>query len=105
MSTPPAPSAQKSPLASLARLGIPVRAGQVIGIAAGVIVGLIVARLLPYIYPIFSARLLDAVFGPGFSPARDTFNANFMTACTCLSSFTVAMLASIVFRRTKRLKR
>lgn len=75
------------------------------GVVGGVIVGMIVARLLPYIYPIFSARLLDLVFGPGFSPLRDGFNTNFMTACTCFSSFAVAALGSIVFRLTKRRKR
>lgn len=103
-SRPGLPAGQKSPLASLSRLGISLSLGQVMGIIAGVLAGLIVARLLPYIYPLFTARLLDSVFGPGVSPARDGFNANFMTACTCTSSFAVALLASLVFRLRKRSK-
>jgi hypothetical protein len=93
-----APAAQGSVIASLGRLGIPVRAGQLIGIAAGVIMGLIVARALPYIYPIFTANLLDVVFGPGITEARDGFNSHLMTGCTCCSSFLVALVGAVVLR-------
>lgn len=103
--TPPVGPAQTSPLASLARLGIPVSPGQVVGVIGGVILGMVVARVLPYVYPIFSARLLDLVFGPGYSEIRDGFNTNFMTACTCCSSFMVAALASMALRGRKRPKR
>jgi len=87
---------------SLARLGIHFDLGQGIGCVGGVLVGLIVASALPYIYPIFSARILDIIFGPGPSTLRDGFNTNFMTACTCLSSFLVAGVVSLAFNRRKK---
>jgi hypothetical protein len=102
MQAQPNPPADKSFMASLARLGIPVRIGQVIGIIAGLFVGLVVARLLPFIYPLFSAGLLDLVFGPGISAARDGFNTQFMTCCTCCSSFLVALVAAVVIRPGKK---
>jgi hypothetical protein len=86
-------------------LGIGVNREQVLVVIAAVFVGLVIARLLPYVYPIFSARLLDLIFGPGYSPVRDGFNTNFMTACTCFSSFAVALLASLVLRLGRRSKR
>jgi len=75
--------------------------GQTLGCLGGIVVGLVVARALPFIYPIFSARLLDLIFGPGYSPLRDGFNTNLMTACTCLSSFAVALVVSLAFSRKK----
>jgi len=99
-SVPQSPKTQPGPLA---RLGLRFNLGQGIGCIGGVLVGLVVARALPYIYPIFSARLLDLIFGPGYSPLRDGFNSNLMTACTCLSSFLVALAVSLAFSRRKRL--
>jgi predicted PurR-regulated permease PerM len=76
--------------------------GQTLGCVGGVIVGLVVARVLPFIYPIFSANVLDLIFGPGVSTLRDGFNSLFMTGCTCLSSFAVALVVSLAFSRRKQ---
>lgn len=62
------------------------------------------ACLLPYIYPIFAARVLDLIFGPGPSTFRDGFNTNLMTACTCCGSFTIALMGSFALRGRKKPK-
>jgi len=88
--------------ASLNRLGIPVTTGQWIGAVMSVLAGIIIARLLPYLYPIFFARILDFVFGPGMSTLRDGFNSLFMTACTMGTSFAVSLATFVLFRRKRR---
>jgi hypothetical protein len=71
---------------------------QLVGLIGSVIFGMIVARLLPYIYPIFAARILDVVLGPGVTSTRDSFNSFLMTCCTCSSSFVISFLTLLVFR-------
>ncbi|MFQ5855305.1 MAG: zinc-ribbon domain-containing protein [Anaerolineae bacterium] len=89
--SPPGDSIQ----ASLARLGIPLSRRQLIGFGLAVLAGMIVARILPFIYgPIFDP-LLTPVFGSGAGP-RDTFNSFMMTALTFLTSFVISF---IVFRK------
>jgi len=88
--------------ASLNKLGIPVTTGQWIGSVIAVLGGLIVARVLPYIYPIFFSRLLDLVFGAGMSSLRDGFNSFMMTACTCTASFLVSIATFLAFRKKRK---
>lgn len=83
---------------SLNKLGIPVTTGQWVGAICAVLAGIILARLMPYIYPIVFARLLDFIFGPGPSSFRDGFNSFLMTACTCTTSFVISFFAFILFR-------
>ena len=84
---PPADSIQ----ASLARLGIPLSRRQLIGFVVAVLAGMIVARILPFIYgPIFDP-LLTPVFGSGAGP-RDTFNSFMMTALTFAASFVISFI-------------
>jgi hypothetical protein len=100
---PPTPRPQRSApernslLASLSRLGVPASVPQLLSMVAAFVVGVVIARALPFIYPILAAPILDAVFGPGISSARDGFNTNFMTACTCCSSTLIALVGAAVF--------
>jgi hypothetical protein len=76
--------------ASLNRLGIPVTTGQWVGAVLAVLAGIVIARVLPYVYPIFFSPLLDLVFEPGPSTLRDGFNSFLMTVCTGSTSFIVS---------------
>ncbi|MBI3915078.1 MAG: zinc ribbon domain-containing protein [Chloroflexi bacterium] len=73
-------------LANLAKLGIAMTKRQLIGLGASAIAGMVMARVLPYIYPIFDP-ILTLVFGSGASGPRDGFNTNAMTFITFLTSF------------------
>lgn len=100
-STPPSQSSS-SILTSLSRLGIRVARTQLIGLIVSVITGMVVARLLPFIYPLIFSRPLDIVFGPGASSFRDGFNSLLMTTCTFMASFLVAFVVVLAFGRRKR---
>jgi hypothetical protein len=65
-----------------------------------VLAGLIVARVLPYVYPVLDP-LLSLVFGSGPSSLRDGFNARAMTAITFIISFTLAFATSAPFLRRR----
>jgi ribosomal protein L40E len=94
--TPPATPAgppDGSIQAALARLGIRLSRRELIGLALSVAAGMIVARILPYIYPVLFAHLLDRVFGPVQSTARDGFNSHMMTVITFLSSFVISFFS------------
>jgi hypothetical protein len=88
--------------ASLNRLGIRVTTGQWIGAVISVLAGIIMARILPYAYPIFFSRILDFVFGPGMSTLRDGFNSLFMTMCTMGTSFAVSLVTFVLFRKKRK---
>lgn len=79
-------------------LGIRLSSRELVGFGLAVLAGMVVARILPSIYPIL-APLLDALFGKGASPARDGFNAFMMTALTFLSSFVISFS---FFRKPKK---
>ncbi len=55
------------------------------------------ARVLPYVYPVFSP-ILDALFGKRATSSRDGFNSFMMTAMTFVTSFVIAYR---VFRRRR----
>jgi Double zinc ribbon len=93
-STPPSDGSIQ---ASLAKLGIRFSKGEWIGFAVSVTGGFVMARILPYVYPILSP-VLDAVFGPGPSNPRDSFNSFMMTGITFATSFIISF---IVFKKKR----
>jgi hypothetical protein len=95
----PAPTAAKPSALqnSLGLLGIPVTGGQIVGFIVATIAGLVIARILPYVYFVFDP-LLTAVFGSGPSYERDGFNTFMMTAITFLTSFGLALVSAWLAR-------
>jgi hypothetical protein len=91
----PAPNssgAMTSIQTSLGRLGIEVSTRQLVGIAVATIVGIVVARVLPNIYPIIFAPILAVLFFGNGSGTSDSFNSSMMTWITFLSAFAVSLL-------------
>ena len=82
----------------LQKLGIRVSIQQIVGLIAAIVVGLVLARILPYIYAPTVGYLLD--FLQLSVPTRDTLNWFVMTALTFLTSFAVGFVLS-GRRRTK----
>lgn len=80
--------------ASLEKLGIRISRRQLIGFAISVVAGMVVARILPYAYPILLGRILDQAFGLGPSPGRDAFNTHSMTVITFATSFVLSFFAT-----------
>ena len=91
----------RSLLESLARLGINFSRKQIIGFAGSLIGGMIVARVLPFIYPVFDP-ILTLVFGSGPGEARDGFNTNMMTLITFATSFVLSFVTMFVTTTLKR---
>ena len=94
-----APTA-KSLLESLARLGINFSRKQIIGFVISLIGGMIMARILPFIYPIFDP-ILTVVFGAGPGAVRDGFNTNMMTLITFSTSFVLSFATMFVTKARK----
>jgi hypothetical protein len=92
--TPNAAHPRKS---GLAALGLELARGQVVSTIAAAVAGLIIARVLPYVYFVFDPAL-TAVFGAGPSYSRDSFNQLMMTSITFCSSFLVAFVAALWWR-------
>ncbi|MBI5651427.1 MAG: hypothetical protein HZC40_13445 [Chloroflexi bacterium] len=86
---------------SLARLGITFSRGQIIGFVVSLIGGMIVARILPFIYPVFDP-ILTFFFGRGPSPMRDGFNTNAMTLITFSVSFVLSFATMFLTRSRAR---
>ena len=99
ISTPPEPpvappdSSVGSIQASLARLGIRLSRRELVGFGLSVAAGMVMARILPYIYPVIFSHVLDRIFGSGPSNARDGFNSHMMTAITFLTSFVISFVS------------
>ena len=85
--TPPAKDIRES----LLRLGISFSRGQLIGFGLSLLGGMIVARILPFIYPVFDP-ILTLAFGSGASATRDGFNTNMMTLITFFTSFALSFV-------------
>jgi hypothetical protein len=96
-------SPQSGITASLNRLGIRLTTGQWVGAVVAVIAGLIVARVLPFIYPLIFSRLLDLVLSPGPSDLRDGLNTMVMNMCTLGTSFVISLASTMIFRRRRGL--
>lgn len=90
----------KSLLESLARLGIDFSRKQIIGFVISLIGGMIMARILPFIYPIFDP-ILTLVFGAGPGAVRDGFNTNMMTLITFFTSFGLSFATMLVTKTRK----
>ena len=90
----------KSLLESLARLGINFSRKQIIGFVISLIGGMIMARILPFIYPIFDP-ILTVVFGAGPGAVRDGFNTNMMTLITFFTSFGLSFATMLVTKTRK----
>lgn len=86
---------------SLGRLGLRVTGGQLVSFVLAVIGGLIMARILPYVYPVFDP-LLTAAFGAGMSSARDGFNSLMMTLITFSTSVGLAVIGGLWAGRPRR---
>lgn len=86
---------------SLARLGITFSREQIVGFAISLIGGMIVARILPFIYPIFDP-ILTFAFGSGPGEMRDGFNTNMMTLITFATSFVLSFATMFVTTTLKR---
>ena len=97
---PPSPaSAMLAPVqGGLQKLGIPVSIQQLVSVVVAFIVGLVLARVLPYIYAPTVGHLLDAL--QLSVSTRDTLNWFVMTALTFLTSFAIGFVLS-GRRRTK----
>lgn len=94
---------------SLNKLGLRVSPRQIAGFVAAILTGVVVARLLPYFYPIVASRWLDIFFGlferilgTSLRNSRDSMNTFLMTACTFTSSFLVAFVSALLFRTRRR---
>ena len=57
-----------------------------------VVVGLIMPRILPYIYPFVFYPILVIIFQGNTTSASDDFNSFMMAAITFLTSFVIAFL-------------
>lgn len=88
--------------ASLNKLGIGVTTGQWVGAVVAVLAGVMVARVLPFIYPLIFSRLLDLVLSPGPSDLRDGLNTWIMSMCTLGTSFVISLATSVLFRRRRK---
>jgi len=76
---------------SLARLGISFSRKQIIGFVVSLLGGMVMARILPFIYPVFDP-ILTLAFRSGPSPLRDGFNENMMTLITFFTSFAMSFV-------------
>lgn len=104
IAAPPTPAASPTPgslQASLARIGLRPTCGQLASFAAAVVFGLALARLLPLVFPFFYP-ILSFVFIDLLHSTPDAFNTMAMTSLTCLGSFGLAFLTSLVFGRRRR---
>lgn len=86
---------------SLARLGVTFSRQQIIGFVISLVGGMIMARILPFIYPIFDP-ILTLVFGSGPGAVRDGFNTNMMTLITFFTSFGLSFATMFVTTTLKR---
>jgi ribosomal protein L40E len=82
-----APSAIGSIQASLEKLGIRVSPRELIGFGVSVVAGMVMARVLPYIYPVLFSSIISRMQNP------DPFNKFMMTAITFLTSFVISFIA------------
>ena len=93
----PSPSLQDS----LSQLGLRPTCGQLAGFAAAVVFGLILARALPFVFPVFYP-VLGFVFRDVLGTTPDAFNTAAITTLTCLGSFGAAFASTLLFGRRRR---
>jgi hypothetical protein len=86
------PSGSPSIQASLERLGIRLSTRQLVGIAIATLAGIVVARVLPNVYPVLFAPILQVLFFGNPAGSSDSFNTSIMTWLTFLTSFVISLL-------------
>lgn len=90
---PNAPPSALAPLQqSLGKLGIRVGQKQIVAAIAGIVAGLILARVLPYIYAPVVGSVLNAMNLE--TATRDSLNTFMMTTLTFLTSFLTGFIFS-----------
>lgn len=102
-STANAPAPEGSLLRSLENLGLGWLGARGVTFLTAMVVGLIVARALPYLYDPIFGRIVSWFVGTEVTTLRDNFNVVLMTALTFGSSFAVAFFSEITLRHVQRL--
>ena len=99
-SAAPAPKSS-SLLDSLRGLGLRPTCGQIAGFVGAVVFGLVLARALPFVFPVFYPAL-NFVFREVLGREPDAFNTAAMTWLTCLSSAGVAFASTFLLGRRRK---
>ena len=104
--SPGSPSAAPAPkssslLDSLRGLGLRPTCGQIAGFAGAVVFGIVLARALPFVFPLFYP-ILNFVFRDVLGREPDAFNTAAMTWLTCLSSAGVAFASTFLLGRRRK---
>jgi len=101
--SPPAAPAPKSSslLDSLRGLGLRPSCGQIAGFVGAVVLGMVLARALPFVFPVFYPAL-NFVFRDVLGREPDAFNTAAMTWLTCLSSAGVAFASTFLLGRRRK---
>ena len=104
--SPGSPSAAPAPkssslLDSLRGLGLRPTCGQIAGFVGAVVFGLVLARALPFVFPLFYPAL-NFVFRDVLGREPDAFNTAAMTWLTCLSSAGVAFASTFLLGRRRK---
>jgi hypothetical protein len=87
--------------ASLRALGFRPTRGQIVGFVAAVIFGMVLARILPSVFPIFYP-VLSFVFVEVLGTTPDGFNTAAITWLTCLGSAGVSFLSTFLLGRRRK---
>jgi hypothetical protein len=82
-------SAGEAVARALQPLGLQLSGRHVIGFVVATVAGMVVARVLPYVW-IYLDPVLTLLFGAGATPLRDNANYVAMTAITAFTSFYLA---------------
>jgi hypothetical protein len=88
-------------LDSLRGLGLRPTCGQIAGFVGAVVFGIVLARALPFVFPVFYPAL-NFVFRDVLGREPDAFNTAAMTWLTCLSSAGVAFASTFLFGRRRK---
>jgi len=101
--SPPAAPAPKSSslLDSLRGLGLRPTCGQMAGFVGAVVFGIVLARALPFVFPLFYP-ILNFVFRDVLGREPDAFNTAAMTWLTCLGSAGVAFASTFLLGRRRK---
>ena len=101
-SASPASTAKPSSLLdSLRALGFRPTCGQIAGFVGAVVFGIVLARALPFVFPLFYP-ILNFVFRDVLGREPDAFNTAAMTWLTCLGSAGVAFASTFLLGRRRK---
>jgi len=104
--SPGSPAAAPAPkssslLDSLRGLGLRPTCGQIVGFVGAVVFGIVLARALPFVFPVFYPAL-NFVFRDVLGREPDAFNTAAMTWLTCLGSAGVAFASTFLLGRRRK---